>query len=252
MLDIVIRFDWSMLVGFFGGIVAGFIILFLIYLLYLLINIRKKNKIVLPNEELTKEKALERIEETKLAFKEKKTKGSKSISYAYDLCVKLIEDTATDFFPKSKHPIFELSIDEIMLLTEYIRTRIDELLNHKGINVLRKIKVSTILNLLDTKKVIEENEIVRTTKKYKLKSATKSAKKVINLVNPFWWARKLVIDGTFNILINKLCVVIIGIVGEETYKIYSKKVFLKDSDIDSNSYFDMENLEEELLNEEKS
>ena len=72
-------------------------------------------------------------------------------------------------------------------------------------------------------------------KRYKLKSAYQAAKKVINLINPLWWAKKLVIDGTFNILINKLCLVLIAIVGEETYKIYSKKVFLEMHEIDASS-----------------
>lgn len=127
------------------------------------------------------------------------------------------------------------------------------MLDYKGLRILKKVKVSTILNMADAKKVIEENEIVKATKKYRLKTTYQAAKKVINLVNPLWWAKKLVIDGTFNILINKLCVVVIGIVGEETYKIYSKKVFEVSSNIDSLNQEELDNLvEEDILNEEES
>lgn len=253
MLEAIIRFDWSFFISFFCGIVTGFIILFLIYLLYILINIKKKNKLIITKEEDKEEKALERIIATKQAFKDKKTKGSKSITYTYNLCTKLIVDTARDFYPNSKHPLFELSISEILQLSEYIRLRIDEMLDYKGLRILKKVKVSTILNMADAKKVIEENEIVKATKKYRLKTTYQAAKKVINLVNPLWWAKKLVIDGTFNILINKLCVVVIGIVGEETYKIYSKKVFEVSSNIDSLNQEELDNLvEEDILNEEES
>lgn len=250
MLAITIKFDWSMLIGFFCGVVTGFIILFLIYLLYVLINIKKDKKIIKSEKYIETSEIIKRIELTKKAFKEKKTKGSKSISYTYDLCAKLVIDTASDFFPNSKHPLFELSIDEMVLLIEYIRKRIDEVLDYKGISFLRKIKVSTLLNMADTKKILEENEIIKATKRYKLKSTYEAAKKVINLINPLWWAKKLVIDGTFNILINKMCLVVIGIVGEETYNIYSKKVFLNDEKIDVTTNEINEISKEDFLNEE--
>ncbi len=250
MLAITIKFDWSMLIGFFCGVVTGFIILFLIYLLYVLINIKKGKKIIKSEKHIETSEIIKRIELTKKAFKEKKTKGSKSISYTYDLCAKLVVDTASDFFPNSKHPLFELSIDEMVLLIEYIRKRIDEVLDYKGISFLRKIKVSTLLNMADTKKILEENEIIKATKRYKLKSTYEAAKKVINLINPLWWAKKLVIDGTFNILINKMCLVVIGIVGEETYNIYSKKVFLNDEKIDVTTNEINEISKEDFLNEE--
>ena len=235
MLNINIRFDWSMIIGFFCGVVVGIIILFLIYLLYVLVNIKKQNKLVKLKDNISEEDAIKRINMTKLAFKEKKTKGIKSINYTYELCSKLLVDTALDFYPDSKHPIFELSLNEILELSEYIKMRMDSIFNYKGLKFLKNLKVATILNLTDTKRVIEENEIIKATKRYKLKSAYQAAKKVINLINPLWWAKKLVIDGTFNILINKLCLVLIAIVGEETYKIYSKKVFLEMHEIDASS-----------------
>lgn len=235
MLSLDIRFDFSMILGFFCGVVTGFIILFLIYLLYVLINVKKQNKDIKIKTEVEEEKAILRINMTKEAFKAKKLKGSKSINYTYELCTKLIYDTASDFFPNSKHPVFELSIDEMLLLADYIRKRVDAMLDYKGLSLLRRLKVATILNLADTKKVLEESEIIKASKRYRIKSAYQAAKKVINLINPLWWAKKLVVDGTFNILINKLCVLVIGIVGEETYKIYSKKAFSETKEIDVTS-----------------
>ena len=44
----------------------------------------------------------------------------------------------------------------------------------------------------------------------------------------------MIIDNTINVITDKLCVVIIAIVGEETYKIYSKTVFNQDVEIESN------------------
>ena len=59
-------------------------------------------------------------------------------------------------------------------------------------------------------------------------------KNVLNVINPILLFRKYVIGATFNLIIDKLCCVALAVVGEETYKIYSKRVFNKDVEIDSN------------------
>ena len=45
-----------------------------------------------------------------------------------------------------------------------------------------------------------------------------------------------------NLIVDKICIVIISIVGEETYKIYSKKVFNKEVEIDTNVDDEIEDL----------
>ncbi len=228
-----VKFDWSMLFGFLGGIFAGISITVLIYLLFVLVTLRGKKKIVSTKVEISDEEMIDRINKTKEAFKNKKLKGSKSINYATTLCKKLTYDMASSFFPNSNYPLLELSIDEILLLSEYIKKRVDEVLDHRGLRILRKLKVSTIVNATDVKRKVEENAIIKASKKYKIMSAWRATQKVINLVNPFWWAKKLVVNGTINIIINQMCLVVIGIVGEETYKIYSKKVFNEELTIDT-------------------
>ena len=43
-------------------------------------------------------------------------------------------------------------------------------------------------------------------------------------------------------ILDKICIVIISIVGEETYKIYSKKVFNKEVEIDTDTEKELEDL----------
>lgn len=228
-----IKFDWSMLFGFLGGIFAGVSITFLIYLFFILLTLKGKKNIVHSKVAISDKEMLERINKSKLAFKEKKLKGSKSINYASKLCKDLTYDMASAFFPDSNYPLLELSIDEILLLATYINKRVDEVLDHKGLRIIRKLKVSTIVNATEIKRKVDENAIIKATKKYKIMSAWRATQKVINLVNPFWWAKKLVVNGTINIVINQMCLLVIGIVGEETYKIYSKKVFSEELNLDS-------------------
>ena len=124
------------------------------------------------------------------------------------------------------------------------------------------ISINYDLLLKDDEVTDEDKDIIEKLKnlsnddgKYKIKSTLNSAKKVINLINPFWWAKKLVVNVSMNIVINKLALVIISIVGEEVYKVYSKKVFLEESNINSISEDEIKEIENELeegedLNEE--
>lgn len=228
-----LKFDWSLLFGFLGGIFTGVTLTFLIYLFFVLKTTKKNPKIVEARVTITDEEMVERIKKTQQAFKDKKLKGNKSINYALDLCQKLIVDTASDFFPNSRHPLLELSIDEFMLLATYINKRIDEVLDYRGLRILRRVKVSTIMNISDAKKSFDDNPIVKASRKYKIAATWNATRKVINLINPFWWAKKLVVSTSMNIIINKMCLIVIGVVGEETYKIYSKKVFEEERYIDS-------------------
>lgn len=225
------NFDWSLVFIFFSGIFFGASIVCLIYLFFVLKTIRKvKNK---PSESVDETIVSTRIENTKLALKESKNKGNDAILYTIDLCKKLAIDTARDFYPNSKYPLLELNLEELKDLFLYINTRLDGILNHKALRIFKKLKLSFIFSLNNTKKEIDANPIIKASKKYKFKQTFNSFKKVINAVNPFWWARNLVIDKSLNLIITQLCLISISIVGEETYRIYSKKVFARDSELDT-------------------
>ena len=54
------------------------------------------------------------------------------------------------------------------------------------------------------------------------------------------------------IIINKLCLIVIAIVGEETYKIYSKKVFEKEVSLETNIDELYEELDKEITDAKES
>lgn len=225
------NFEWSHIFIFFSGIFFGASIVCLVYLFFVLKTIRKvKDK---PSKNVDEKIVSTRIENTKIAFKESKNKGNAAIVYTIDLCKKLALDTARDFYPNSKYPLLELNLDELKDLFLYINTRLDDILNHKTLKIFKRLKLSFIFSLNNTKKEIDANPIIKASKKYKVKQTFNSFKKVINVVNPFWWARNLVIDTSLNLIISKLCLISISIVGEETYRIYSKKVFNQDNLLDT-------------------
>ncbi len=230
-----IQFNFSLLFSFLIGIGVVIAIFALIYLIIFLTSINRKNRFssLSPNT-VSDEEVKQIIEETKMIFKDKKLKSYKSnIVFCKDLSYELIVNIAKKFYPESKHPLFELSIDEVLMLTMYISNRLDEIFDARFIRMFKKIKVSQIIGMAEIKEKIEANSIVKATKKYKIKEALSATKKVINIVNPVKWAQKAIINTSTNFAIKKLCLIVISIVGEETYKIYSKAVFDSVVEIDT-------------------
>lgn len=244
----IFKIDFSTIISFLLGAVMGFIILLLVYALAVISSIRTKNFIAKTDaDDLTTQEVKDMVEQTQRSYKDKiLRKDISRISHCYSLSRDLAYGIAVRFYPESNHPFLELSINELTLLTGYITSRVDEILNHRGIRMLRKLKISTIVNLSSKTKDIEESKAFQTTKT--ISQNLSKAKYVLDIINPIKWGRKLIVDRIINLIVDHICLVIISIVGEETYKIYSKKVFNKEIEFDAGT----EDLIEEMSDSLKS
>ena len=142
----------------------------------------------------------------------------------------------------------ELTIEEMILFLHYLSNRIDEVFDHPILKPFKKISVSKIFEIIDTKKRIDENKIVKATKKAhvgKLKSFLIDAVKIIN---PIHWFKKLVVNSTISFATRKISLIIIDIVADESNKTYSKKIFDKEKSIRE---MEIEQILEELEKEEQ-
>lgn len=243
-------FDFASLISFFIGIFAGCALLGIVYAILVLSSLKSKKYVTKSKVvDITDEMILEIVDNSKKVFVDKKIKGAKnSISHCWSICCNLVVDIATKFFPKSKYPAAELTVDEILELLIYVSNRVNEIVDRPGLRIVKKIKLSTIIALGDAKKIIEDSPLMKITKKYKIKQALGKVFGFLNIFNPVYWFRKLAVNTTVDIAVNKLCLVVIGIVGEEVYKIYSKRVFNEERQIDTNVSELVNSIEAELEN----
>ena len=65
------------------------------------------------------------------------------------------------------------------------------------------------------------------------------ARTILNAFNPVMWFRKIVVNGTINIALKKLCKAELSIVGREFDKVYSKSLF-KDKEINDSEIAEKE------------
>ena len=251
-------FDIASLISFIIGIVAGCALLALIYAILVVSSLKSKKYIVKGNVvDVTDEMILEIVNNAKKAFSDKKIKGAKStIGHCWTVCSNMVLEIATKFFPKSKHPAAELTVDEILQLCVYVSNRVNEIIDRPALRLVKGLKLSTILSLGDAKKFIDDSPLMKLTKKYKIKQVFGKIFGFLNILNPVYWIRRLSLNTTLDFAVSKLCLTIIGIVGEETYKIYSKRVFDEERTIDTevdklvNSLeTDLENVSEEEVDE---
>lgn len=242
----IFELDITTIISFLVGIIFGVILVFLIYALICVASIGSKKFIVKKqNDGYQLEEVKDLISKAQEEFKDKALrKGESKFGFCVKICKDLAYSIAASYYPNSKYPLLELSINEITMLLNYIKERIEEILNRRGLRLFRKLKVSTIVDMsLKGNKIVSSktfavgkdvNRIINT------------AKKVINALNPAWWFRKLIMDNAINIVLHKLYLVTIAVVGEETYKIYSKKVLDVDAEIETNVEELMSSIDEDL------
>lgn len=242
----IFNINYETILSFIIGIFFGIALICLLYALLVVASLGDKKFIVkTKNDDLTEGEVKDLIVEAQKTFKDKKLRGKNTrVNHCYKISKDLAYGIAARFYPNSKYPLLELSVDEVISLLGYIQVRVDELLDRRGLRLLKKLKVSFIKDISTKTTTVLNSKAFNITKD--VSKGVGIAKKVLNVINPVNWVRKTIIDGSLTIIINKLCLIIIAVVGEETFKIYSKKVLDKDVDIESNIDEIINSIDEEI------
>lgn len=239
------------------GIAIGVAIVTIAYLLFVLkklngkefensMSVKIENYEISPN--LKKKERLEALEKQRLEsnsykayemilmyqdiFRDKKIKGNKGdIQYALELSKSLITNIATLYYPESRFPIYEITIDEAIELAKYLSSRITDILNYNGLKMIRKFNINTIISVKDFSFEIKESAFVQKMQNMHVNKILFGCKVLINIVNPIYWVRKLIVNTSFDVVTRKLCLAVIQIVGEESYNVYSKGFLKKENEL---------------------
>lgn len=228
-----LEIDLTMLISFLIGVSFGFFLLLLIYLYAILKSLNKGLKLRKADEtDIDEEEIKWLIEDGQTQFKNKELRNE--VGYAkhlQNITAELTMDIAKKFYPKSKYPYLELTVDESLNLAHYITDRVESLLQGKILRLTRGLTLAKLYEINTAKTKFDNSKLVMAAKKYA--KVTKTAVAVLNAVNPVYWFRKLTRETALNIIMIRIGLAIIAITGEETYKIYSKKVFNVEKTIDA-------------------
>ena len=246
-----IELNISSLISFTLGIVTGFLVVLTIYMYAIFLNIKKEAKIKKADEDdIDEQMILMLIDGSQNQFKDKKLRNDVGFSnHLYQISQELILDISRKFYPESKTPYLELTLDETLLLNHYITDRVDHMTKHPLLKLFRRYTLSSLYDITTTTKKVKESKVVKKAKEFGVDEVLKASMSAINVMNPVYWIRRFTNEQIIDRILVKIGTAMIAIVGEETYKIYSKKVFQKDEHIDShvNDIYDdiHQSLEEE-------
>ncbi|MBR6517932.1 MAG: hypothetical protein IKT40_13950 [Bacilli bacterium] len=132
----------------------------------------------------------------------------------------LINEVASIYYPESKHPLFELTIDELFLLVREILSLVSNIIFEIGIPNLEQLKMSTVKDLIllggKVRKVYNLRGVRLTI------GFVNAAIKLQSVVTPIYWVKK----GTNIVSVNSLSQFLVKcmfeVVGKVTANIYSK------------------------------
>ena len=230
----IFNFDFTTILSFLVGALSGALIVLLLYAFFVLASLRDKKFIIKTEDDsLTVKEVKDLIEVAQKTYKDKKLRGKQGrIGYCASISKDLVYGIAAKFFPKSKYPLLELSVDEFMMLTIYVEKRLEEIVNRRGLRLFKKTKISQIMVWTNATNKVTSSQAFKVANE--VKTVSGRVMKVLNVINPLTLIRKVTFEKAINLIIDKLCIVAIAVVGEETFKIYSKTVFNKTVEVDSN------------------
>lgn len=228
--------SWSTVGVLLVGIIIGFVLASTIYGIYMLLCLKKEEKgrrIRSLDNDVTNEEIKEKINEIKEKFIiniEGLSTREKFEELGYSL-FETMNTVAGLYYPDSKYPLYELTIDELILLLHYVSDRVDTMFSKPFLRPFKKMTVSQIFKFIDMRKQMNEKKIVKVITNKKTHKIKDIVLGTLNIINPIYWFRKIIMGTTINTAIRKACLIVIDIVGEETNKTYSKAIFDKERKI---------------------
>lgn len=224
---------FTTLITFLLGLFSGFILFALVYIYFVVRGRgidkawRQRHAADVDEEEL---KAI--VTEKQNAYKRGRKKGQSPTRMVLDLSIEMVEEIARTYFPNSKYPTLELSVDEMLALNHYIAKRIEKILDQPVLRNTRNLRVTKIVRMYETQRAISQAKVVKAARSKAVKTTLKATMGAINFMNPAYWFRRLVINKSVDFVTTHIALMALAIVGEETIKVYSKKLFDKDVELD--------------------
>jgi hypothetical protein len=226
----ILAIEWADIRNFLLGMGTGFVLLSLAIAMLLISGEnsqkRKKNLIRKKADPLNQSTIQKMIEDKQKELTDVvRVSDNAYFRVAFDLSYDLMIEIAQSHFPNSKYPLYELSAQEVLDLAGYITKRIDKMLSGKFIARFKNYRISTIVDIINKKKALDNSKLMKLNREYKISKLFSAASTVLNYANPIYWFRKLALKPSTTMVIKELCKLIIKIVGEETEKLYSRKMF---------------------------
>ncbi len=141
----------------------------------------------------------------------------------FDMSSELTREIAAIYHPDAADPIQQASISDLLQLNERIVTRLNVKLREFPLNTVKDISIHSILKGKDIYDKKIKNKIEWLQKYEGLYKAGNRVWMTYNVLNPWYWGRKLAYTSVKEISFRYLLTWIVTIVGEEAMAVYSQR-----------------------------
>lgn len=142
-----------------------------------------------------------------------KKKKSNVFPKAYWLTIK---EVALVFDDSRQNPFLDFSIKSAFDFLNRVTDRIENILDDTQIPVLKNVKLSTIMGVTSISKVFS-NKVVKTGASF-----AKRLGNLLNLLNPYHWAKKIALSYFFTKIINEILLASVDVVAWEFARFYKQ------------------------------
>jgi len=224
---LMLAIEWADIRNFLLGMGTGFVLLAVFVALVMITGRRNQTKIIKSKESPLLDASVVTMIEAKqgLLTETARIADNAYFRVAFELSMELMTEIAKYYFPDSKYPIYELSIQELLNLNYYITKRLEKLINGRFIRHFKNYRISSIVSILNKKKALDNSKLMKLNRQYKVSKILSIGATVLNYANPIYWFRKLALKPSTTLVTKEACKLILQIVGEETNNLYSKKLF---------------------------
>ncbi|MDP3129831.1 MAG: hypothetical protein Q8N15_00710 [Bacillota bacterium] len=151
--------------------------------------------------------------------------GNSWFRAAFELSIELMHEIAAHYFPDKRYPIYELTPQELIDLDRYVVTEIEKIINGKVIRRFKKYRISTIVEIVNKKRDLDNVKIIKINKQYQISKFLGTVSAIVNYANPITWIKKSAVKPLSDYVTKEAAKRIIAIVGEQVDKLYSHKMF---------------------------
>jgi hypothetical protein len=137
-----------------------------------------------------------------------------------DLCGSLISEIAHVYYPNSRRPELEVTINDLLGLTERVTARLRKLLERFPMNRLQGVRISQIQDYQKLYSAVSGNVLVRSIRNKWARRAARSAAIAARYANPKFWIMRGVTRGGREFAARYFLTTVVTIAGEEAVLLY--------------------------------
>ena len=207
MISLTSQFSFTNAINIILGVIIGF-------LLMAMISCAILSKIVSKNNKNNKIRSISKKAYTDFFLEKKHVKDKIVSSLIYE-----IKEVSMISHPTKKHPMYELSINDILNGVLVIQKKLNKFINHPLCKDFKDVHIAKILTF---EEIIKKPVSIIKNKKFKIAYKIFNVlKSIINVFNPIFYIKKIM---QYTILKKgKKDIILIGLdfIGNSTYEIYN-------------------------------